>query len=130
MIIDRRKKQAISLAEVIVGLCLFAIVIIPIFGIIPMAYMSIKKAEDYSAASCYAQEVLSIYRLNDPFLEDDHYRREWDIVMNNTDYTVSLDVYAVDKGTIPHELIDVVVNMYWKKIPEQIKVFSRVYYNR
>jgi exopolysaccharide biosynthesis protein len=125
---SRKNNRAMSLAELIVGFLLFAIVIIPIFGIIPTAYMSIKKAEDYSTASCYAQEVLELYSLSDPSFTQDDFHNEWDIDLNNTEYTVILDLHALDKKE-SHCLIDVVVNIYWKKIPEHIQVFRRVYYN-
>lgn len=124
----RKKNQAMSLAEVIVGFLLFAIVIIPTFGIIPTAYMCIKKAEDYATASCYAQEVLEIYSISDPSMTPDEFHRTWDTILNNTEYHVTMDVYALDERS-PHSLLDVVINMYWKKIPEKVQVFRRVYYN-
>lgn len=116
----------ISLAEVIIGLCLFAVAIIPIFGIIPTAYMSIKKAEDYSAASFYAQQVTEIYRISDPSLEDD-FHNEWDLDLNNQGFRVVLDLYGADRQR-PHALVDVIVNLYWKNIPEHVNVYTRVYY--
>ena len=125
--LKRKSRQALSLAELIIGLCLFAIAIIPIFGIIPTAYMSIKKAEDYSTASCYANEILEMYRLSDPLLTDDDAHTQWDVDLNQTEYTVKIDIYARDEIK-PHKLLDVVVNIYWKKVPERIDVFTRVCY--
>lgn len=124
----RRKSRAMTLAELIIGLALFAIAIIPIFGIIPTAYMSIKKAEDYASASCYAQEVLEMYRMSNPSLTDEqHYHGSRDVILNNTEYKMYIDVYGMDENT-PYETIDVVVNLYWKKIPEHLDVFTRIVY--
>jgi hypothetical protein len=119
------KKRGMSLAELIVGLCLFSIAIIPLFGIIPTAYMSIKKAEDFSAASCYAQEIIEIYRQENPSFTGYNFHRRLDPTLNGTDYHVDLDVYDIHPGV----MIDVVINIYWKRIPEHISVFSRMYYN-
>jgi len=121
-------RRGLSLAELIVGLGLFAIVIIPIFGIIPTAYMSIKKAEDYSAASCYAQEVIEIYKVTNPSLTESYVTNGWDVVLNGTEYHVAVGLYGIDYNN-PYRVVDVVVNMYWKKIPEKINVFTRVFYN-
>jgi hypothetical protein len=127
---NRREIRALSLPELIVGLFLFTIAIFPLFGIIPTAYMSIKKAEDFSAASCYAQELIEIYRLTDPHLmvSDSPHTTNLDVKLNGTDYKVLLDIYNMD-GNSPAKLVDVTVNMYWKRIPEHISVYSRVYYN-
>ena len=127
-IIRGRKKRALSLAELIIGLCLFAIAIIPIFGIIPTAYFSIKKAEDYSSASCYAHEVIDNYRITNPSISDDVHR-EWPVCLNNTEYNVSVDLIPQDVGS-PSNLIDVVVTLKWKKIPEQYTLYSRIFYSQ
>ena len=124
----RKKLMALSLAELIIGLCLFAIAIIPIFGIIPTAYMSIKKAEDYSTASCYANEIVEIYRLSNPNLTQDHIHNTWDTALNNTEYTVVVDLYGqgVPSTSGSYKMMDVIVNIYWKKVPEHIGVFTRI----
>jgi hypothetical protein len=121
-----------TLAELIIGLCLFSIVIIPMFGIIPTAYTSIKKAEDYSSASCYAQEIIESYRAVNANLTIPYDSRAWDITLNTTDYHVVVDLYGIDQGAgpAPHDLIDVVVNMYRRKIPQQFQFYSRIYYNK
>jgi len=127
-------KRGLSLAELIIGLALFAIVIIPIFGIIPTAYMSIRKAEDYSAASCYAQELVELYRLSNPSISDLNVHNEWDVILNTTEYRVAVDVYGVccniyGVSEPPYRAVDVVVNMYWKKIPEHLSVTTRIFFN-
>ena len=116
-----------SLVELIIALCLFAVAIIPLFGIIPTAYVSVKKAEDYSAASFYAQQVTEIYRISNPHIEDD-FHNEWELAMNNQDFRVVLDLYGADRQ-IPCRLVDVIVNIYWKNIPEHVNVYTRVYYH-
>ncbi|MDQ7825765.1 MAG: hypothetical protein RDV48_23390 [Candidatus Eremiobacteraeota bacterium] len=121
------RERGLSLAELIIGLFLFAIAIIPIFGIIPTAYMSIKKAEDYSAASCYAQSIIELYRITNPDIMYDQ-QIAFDKVLNNTEYHVVTDLYGRDPQ-FPHKLMDVVVNIYWKKIPERVTVYSRIFYN-
>jgi hypothetical protein len=128
---ERKKSMALSLAELIIGLCLFALAIIPIFGIIPTAYMSIKKAEDYSAASCYAQEIVEIYRLTDPALHDQYTTSPWyHVKLNSTDYSVIVGLYGIDYGASdPCRVVDVVVSMKWQKVPDKISVFTRVFYN-
>ncbi len=120
-----------SLAELIIGLTLFAIAIIPIFGIIPTAYMSIKKAEDYSAASCYAQEIIEVYRLTDPALEDPVVTTEWyPVKLNGTDYLAQVSLYGIDPiASGQHRVIDAVVIMKWQKVPDQIQVFTRIFIN-
>ena len=120
-----------SLVELIIGICLFAIAIIPMFGIIPTAYISIKKAEDYAAASCYAHQVIEFYRLNDPGITDDM-RNHWPFVMNNTEYEIYLDLYPRDNppSGAASSLVDVVVDVQWKKIPEEIVLYSRIFYGQ
>jgi hypothetical protein len=123
----QKKTRAMSLPELIIGLALFAIAIIPIFGIIPTAYMSIKKAEDYSSASCYAQEVIDIYRADDPSLFDPYRHTSRDVFLNETPYHMDIGVYGMDEN-IPYKMIDVVVILTWKKIPERLSVFTRISY--
>jgi hypothetical protein len=129
---NRAKHRAMTLAELIIGLCLFSLVIIPMFGIIPTAYTSIKKAEDYSSASCYAQEIIESYRAVNANLTIPYDSKEWDIQLNSTDYHVLVGLYGIDSGAYPgsYDLIDVVVNLYRRKIPQQFQFYSRIYYNK
>jgi hypothetical protein len=127
-----RKASAFSLVEIIVALFLLSLAIIPIFGIIPTACMSIKKGEDYAAASLYAQKIEEIYRFSDPCLYSDYFHNEWDLDLNSTDYLVKLDIYGVDTVTppSPHKMMDVIINIYWRKNPERMHVFSTIYNNK
>jgi len=123
----RRKHAAMTLAELIVGLFLFAIVIIPVFGIIPLSYLSVKKAEDFSTASLYAQEIANSYRIHNPGLMVPSLCTKKDVLLNNTEYYVHIGLYGIDLE-LPHTLVDVVVTLYWKKIPEQTRIMTRVHY--
>jgi hypothetical protein len=124
-----RKTSAFSLVEIIVALFLLSLAIIPIFGIIPTACMSIKKGEDYAAASLYAQQIEEVYRFSEPCLYPAYFHNEWDMNLNSTDFQVKLDIYGVDAAS-PHKVMDVISTIYWKKNPALMHVFSTVYYNK
>jgi Tfp pilus assembly protein PilV len=128
-----RKAEGLSLVEVIVAVALLSLILIPLVGVFPTSYMSIKKAEDYQTAASYAQALIQEVQADPPDLDTlDQQVDRFEVVLNGTAYLVTRGIYAVDtpREGRPHKLVDVAVHLAWKRIPESLLVTSRLVFNQ
>ena len=119
--------RGFTLLEIVVSLCLVALSLVLIVGIVPMNVTSLKKSEALQAATLYASEVL-VQAESPAFVPDaEHLSLDHPVVINQVTYRVVRQIYGVDGANPPH-LYDVVVHVSWEPQPVPVELRTRVYH--
>lgn len=122
----KMRTAGFSLLEIVVALCIVAVSLTLIVGIIPMNVSGLKKSEAIQAATLYASEVLAQAESPAFVAEPATMFLDRTVVINQVPFRVVRGIYGVDAPERPR-LYDVIVNVSWETQPVPVELRTRVY---
>jgi Tfp pilus assembly protein PilV len=137
----------LSLAEIMVSICLLSVIVLSIVTIFPYSIEALKTSKNMSVAYNIANKHLELYKSsfymvpdvetmgNVELTADNHSSIDYAINMENTNFTPVVMVKKVQientKFADPNQIVEVIVTVKWKQSNGIKKVKTRSYvYNK